>query len=110
VRADAHALRERLAGLIHRPTWLAVHAERAVSRSLGGSCSMPLAAHACWQGDVMQVDALLGHPQDATLPLLRARVQGPATDAAEAEALGLRAAALLRERGAAPYLQAAAAA
>jgi hydroxymethylbilane synthase len=37
--------------LVHRPTWLAVHAERAVSRALGGSCSMPLAAHAVWQGD-----------------------------------------------------------
>jgi len=110
VRADAHVLRERLAGLIHRPTWLAVHAERAVSRSLGGSCSMPLAAHARWQGGVMHMDALLGHPQDAALPLLRAHVEGPAADEGAAEALGLRAAALLRERGAAPYLQAAAAA
>ena len=37
----------------HRPTWLAVQAERAVSRALGGSCSMPLAAHAVWQGDTL---------------------------------------------------------
>src|SRR6218665_3987138 len=34
---DAAELRGQLATLIHRPTWLAVHAERAVSRALGGS-------------------------------------------------------------------------
>jgi hydroxymethylbilane synthase len=35
-----------LAPLAHQRTWLAVAAERAVSRAMGGSCSMPLAAHA----------------------------------------------------------------
>ncbi|HRI17453.1 MAG TPA: hydroxymethylbilane synthase [Burkholderiaceae bacterium] len=109
VRADAQALRERLAALTHRPTWLAVHAERAVSRSLGGSCSMPLAAHARWQGGVLQVDALLGHPQQLDLPLLRASAAGAAGDEAAAEALGMQAAAQLRALGAAPYLAAAAA-
>jgi hydroxymethylbilane synthase len=110
VRADAHALRERLAGLTHCPTWLAVHAERAVSRSLGGSCTMPLAAYARWHGGALRVDALLGHPHDAARPLLRAGVEGGADDVPAAEALGLRVAALLREGGAGPYLQAAAAA
>ena len=106
VRSDALALRERLTQLSHRPTWLAVHAERAVSRTLGGSCSMPLAAHATWQGDVLGVDALLGHPEQTALPLLRASASGAATDVAAAEALGRQAAALLRERGAAEYLPA----
>ena len=46
VRVESHELRERLSTLTHRPTWLATQAERAVSRALGGSCSMPLAAHA----------------------------------------------------------------
>jgi hydroxymethylbilane synthase len=110
IRSDAVALHERLAALTHRPTWLAVHAERAVSRSLGGSCSMPLAAHGQWIGAKLCVDAVLGHPQQPGLPLLRASVEGPVADDAAAEALGERAAALLRERGAAPYLQAAAAA
>ena len=104
VRADAQALRERLAQLTHRPTWLAVHAERAVSRTLGGSCSMPLAAHATWSGDVLHVDALLGHPEQIALPLLRASASGEARDEAAAEALGRQAAALLRESGAAKYL------
>ena len=50
VREDAHALRAHLAELVHAPTLLACEAERAVSRGLGGSCSMPLAAHAVWAG------------------------------------------------------------
>ena len=53
-------LRELLAQTLHRPTFLAAHAERAVSRALGGSCSMPLAAHAVWEGDSLRLDAALG--------------------------------------------------
>ncbi len=109
VRSDARALRQRLAQLTHRATWLAVHAERAVSRTLGGSCSMPLAAHATWRGDTLQIDALLGHPEQTALPLLHATASGKAPDEAAADALGQRAAALLRERGAAGYLPSAAA-
>ena len=44
----------------HRPTQLAVLAERAVSRTLGGSCSMPLAAHARWRGGRLELQALVG--------------------------------------------------
>ncbi|MFN3571430.1 MAG: hydroxymethylbilane synthase, partial [Polaromonas sp.] len=44
VRADRQDLLKALAGLAHQPTWLAVTAERTVSRAMGGSCSMPLAA------------------------------------------------------------------
>jgi hydroxymethylbilane synthase len=106
VRSSALTLRERLAQLSHHATWLAVHAERAVSRTLGGSCSMPLAAHATWHGDVLQVDALLGHPERTALPLLRASASGAAPDVAAADAIGRHAAALLRERGAAAYLPA----
>ena len=57
MRADAHALRAQLAALVHTPTLLAVVAERAVSRTLGGSCSMPLAAHAVWDGDALVLRA-----------------------------------------------------
>src|SRR3954470_8756711 len=45
VRSDRQDLLELLAPLAHHATWLAVSAERAVSRAMGGSCSMPLAAH-----------------------------------------------------------------
>ncbi len=44
VRSDRADLLEALATLAHQPTWLAVTAERTVSRAMGGSCSMPLAA------------------------------------------------------------------
>ena len=106
VREDAAALREALAGLVHRPTWLAVQAEREVSRALGGSCSMPLAAHAHWQGDTLQLDAVLGHAEVAARPLLRAGVRAAVADDTAACALGREAVAALRAQGAAAYLPA----
>jgi hydroxymethylbilane synthase len=107
VRSEASALRETLAALNHHPTWLAVTAERAVSRALGGSCSMPLAAHAQWDGAQLCLEAALGHPQEVDRPLLRASVRVQAETDAQALALGEQAAQMLHERGAAAYLYAA---
>ena len=107
VLASATELRVQLARLTHLPTWLAVHAERAVSRALGGSCSMPLAAHAVWVGGQLVLDAALGHAEQTERPLLRARVQGLPADSAAASALGEQVAAQLRSLGAAAYLAAA---
>ena len=104
VRSDAAALRQTLASLVHAPTALAVQAERAVSRGLGGSCSVPLAAHAVWQGDVLCLSAALGHPERAELPLLRAELRAVARDEAQARAMGEQVAEMLREAGAADYL------
>jgi hydroxymethylbilane synthase len=107
VREDAHELRAHLAELVHMPTMLAVEAERAVSRGLGGSCSMPLAAHAVWAGDQLQLSAALGDVNTLTRPLLQVKVNAAVTDAASARALGARAVAALHEQGAAGYLPAA---
>ena len=108
VRADAHALLEQLGRLTDRPTWLAVQAERSVSRALGGSCSVPLAAHATWAGDVLELRAALGHAQSPLQPLLRTVLrEAVATDSA-ARALGERVAQALRDVGAAEYLASAA--
>jgi hydroxymethylbilane synthase len=104
VRADDAALRDALATLIDAPAWLAVHAERAVSRGLGGSCSVPLAAHAYWEGAVLQLRTALGDADAPSRPLLHARTQGAVTTVADAEALGAAAVATLRDRGAASYL------
>lgn len=104
VRSSNTALRGQLAALIHTPTWLATHAERAVSRSLGGSCSMPLAAHAVWQGGQLDLTVALGHPVHTSRPLLRARLQASPVDAPAATALGVAAAQRLCELGAAEYL------
>ena len=113
VRADAAELRGQLAQMVDASAWLAVHAERAVSRALGGSCSMPLAAHAVWQGDQLVITAALGHAEDTARPLLRTTAQaavprdaGHAATAA-ANALGEQAAAQLQAQGAEAYLAAA---
>jgi len=108
VRADAQALQAQLGSLTHRPTWLAVQAERAVSRALGGSCSMPLAAYAHWQGDVLELNVALGNALTPLAPLLRAGVRASVADEAAAMALGDRAAQALRDIGGAAYLAAAA--
>ncbi|MDM0084445.1 hydroxymethylbilane synthase [Variovorax sp. J31P179] len=92
-RADLLAL---LAPLDSRRDGLATAAERAVSRTMGGSCSMPLAAHARWQPDGrLRIDAALGDPEGLT-PLVRAQLVAEAADAAQATALGEAAARLLQ--------------
>lgn len=104
VREDAQALRELLAKTIHAPTFLAAHAERAVSRALGGSCSMPLAAFAQWDGGTLRLKALLGDAHDPKRALLVAEASGQPHDEATARALGEQAAAQLKRAGAGSYL------
>ena len=107
VRADNTLLRELLTQTIHMPTFLCAHAERAVSRGLGGSCSMPLAAHAVWRGDQLQMDVALGSATDPARPLLKVRVSAAVADEVQARALGAQAVAQLQAAGAAQYLSAA---
>jgi hydroxymethylbilane synthase len=107
VRSADGELRQTLGPLTHAPTWLAVHAERAVSRALGGSCSVPLAAFAIWQGDTLRLTTALGHATQPAQKLLRAQVQGRPADAEAASAIGEQAAAALRRQGADAYLAAA---
>jgi hydroxymethylbilane synthase len=107
VREDATELRAQLAELVHLPTLLAVEAERAVSRGLGGSCSMPLAAHAVWVDGQLQLSAALGDATTLTRPLLHAQVAAAPADVPAARALGERAVLALHAQGAAAYLPAA---
>ncbi|HYN60606.1 MAG TPA: hydroxymethylbilane synthase [Rubrivivax sp.] len=107
LREESGDLARTLSALVHRPSWLAVHAERAVSRALGGSCSMPLAAHAVWSGDMLCIDVALGHAQQLSRPLLRTQLRERVASDADALALGARAAAQLRASGAESYLSAA---
>ena len=99
VRSDRQDLIDALAPLAHQPTWLTVAAERAVSRAMGGSCSMPLAAHGTLSEGVLQLDAAWGDPEGRT-PLVRAHISGPAATLAQAEALGEDIARRLRAGGA----------
>ncbi len=95
-RAD---LREALAPLAHEATWLAVSAEREVSRSMGGSCSMPLAAFAVIQGNALHLRAAWGDP-DATGRLIRASDNAAVTTHEAARALGAQVAKQLVAGGA----------
>ena len=107
IRADAGPLGQAVASLSHQPTWLATHAERAVSRALGGSCSVPLAAHAVWLDDGrMQLDVALGHAAQPAQPLLKARLSAEVATTEAAEALGREAAERLVAAGGAAYLAA----
>lgn len=99
VRADRQDLHQALAPLAHHATWLAVSAERAVSRALGGSCSMPLAAHATLQGEVLRLEGAWGDP-DRAAPLVRAQASATVTGLEAAAALGAEVAARLRAGGA----------
>jgi hydroxymethylbilane synthase len=93
-----------LAPLNHQPTALAVTAERAVSRMLGGSCQVPLAAHARWDGDQLRLEAFVAMPDGSRQT--RATEAGAAPDAAAAEALGESVARDLLSQGAADILAA----
>jgi hydroxymethylbilane synthase len=90
---------EVLAPLAHQTTWLAVAAERAVSRAMGGSCSMPLAAFATFSGEYLQLRAAWGEPEGGAA-LVRAQSATAAADIEKAAQLGDEVAAKLRAGGA----------
>ena len=91
-RADVVAA---LAPLVDHATWLAVAAERAVSRAMGGSCSMPLAAFATLNGRVLDLRAAWGDA-DGTLPVVQTRSSAEVVNVEQASALGARVATDLR--------------
>ena len=95
-RADLRAL---LAPLADAPSWRRVAAERAVSRAMGGSCSMPLAAHATLDNGVLHLRAAWGDPEGSST-LVTAQGQEASDDLQAAEALGLSVAQALRQAGA----------
>lgn len=99
IRSDRADLRALLAPLADAPSWRRVAAERAVSRAMGGSCSMPLAAHATIEGDWLKLRAAWGDPEGATT-LVTADAQISTDDLKSAEALGLSVAQALRDGGA----------
>ncbi|MDB5847115.1 MAG: hydroxymethylbilane synthase, partial [Rhodoferax sp.] len=99
VRSDRHDLIAALAPLAHTPTWHAVAAERTVSRSMGGSCSMPLAAYAHWDGAELVLDAAWGETEGPG-PLVTAGGRALVTDLDSAAALGEHVVLQLRAGGA----------
>lgn len=102
IRADRPELAGWLAPLNHAPTALAVRAERAVSRALGGSCQVPLAAHARWDGERLALDAFVAMPDGSRA--LHARSAAAVTDGEGAERLGSEVARDLVAQGASVIL------
>ena len=91
---------EFVAPLADATTTVCVLAERAVNRSLGGNCAVPLGAFAEPSAGGLRLRALVASPDGRRIA--RADENGPAEDP---EALGARVADLLRARGAIEILQ-----
>ncbi|MGN7102665.1 hydroxymethylbilane synthase [Ralstonia holmesii] len=99
IRADRADVRACLAPLHDDPTALAVTAERAVSRILGGSCQVPLASFAQWSDTgTLRLRAFVAS-QDGTRKLAADGEATPSTQA-EADALGVRVAQQMLAGGA----------
>ena len=84
-----------VAPLEHPATRAAAMAERAVSRGLGGSCEVPLAAYAEIEGGRLRLRALVGNHRSGEF--VETSVEGAPEDG---EALAARAVAELKARGA----------
>jgi hydroxymethylbilane synthase len=89
---------QKLASLGDAATALCVRAERAVSRALGGSCTLPLGAHAVMRDGRLALSALVASADGRRV--LRAHAEG-----SDPEAVGAAAAQALREQGADAVLQ-----
>jgi len=94
-RSDRPELFNWLAPMDHADTSACVRAERAVSRALGGSCQLPLAAYAECDDGQLTLRGLVAAPDASAM--VRAEMAGPAS---EPERLGMAVAELLRARGA----------
>ncbi|MBO1110643.1 hydroxymethylbilane synthase [Bordetella petrii] len=79
IRNDRNDLREWLAPLACARTTACVVAERAVSRVLGGSCQVPLAAYAQLDGDNLALRALVASPDGTRV--IRSQRAGPVEQA-----------------------------
>ncbi len=66
-RADDAKTLARLSALEHRPTRIAMDAERAFSGRLGGSCQSPIAAHAAFEQARLRLDGLVAEPDGSRL-------------------------------------------
>jgi hydroxymethylbilane synthase len=95
IRGDDGRVREAVAPLDHPATHLAVRAERALLRHLGGGCQVPIAAYAVWEEGQLRLRGLVAN-LDGT-QVIRAQVTGSDSDP---QALGVAVAEDLLRKGA----------
>jgi hydroxymethylbilane synthase len=98
IRADRADVAAWLAPLHDESTAKAVEAERMVSRALGGSCSVPLAAYAEWRDGALQLRGTIATPDASRV--LGAEGVSSAANVAEAVKLGREVADALIAQGA----------
>jgi hydroxymethylbilane synthase len=108
IRAARPEVAAWLRPLDHRPTAFAVAAERTVSRALGGSCDVPLAAYAHWRGGILHLAGRVSMPDGSRAASAEAEASVASLD--EAQALGLTVARELEAQGAREVVSALAAA
>jgi hydroxymethylbilane synthase len=102
IRDGDDAVRELVRAAIHdEPTHKMMLAERAFLAKMGGSCQTPLAAHAEYVGDDLQINGMCGMPDGSKILLVQ--VTGRPESA---HVLGIKLAEALLERGAAEILAA----
>lgn len=92
-RRDARDLRAVLTEFDDRASHLAVGAERALARALGGGCALPLGALAVARGDTIRLAAVVAAPDGS-------RVVRAAAEAADPDRIAAIVAAALRDDGA----------
>ncbi|MEM5389397.1 hydroxymethylbilane synthase [Paraburkholderia phymatum] len=98
IRADRADLAAWLAPLHHEHTAAAVEAERMVSRALGGSCEVPLAAYAIWHDGALHLRGIVATPDGQRV--LSAQASAPAPTTGAALELGREVARQLEAQGA----------
>jgi hydroxymethylbilane synthase len=101
-RADDEATRRRLAAITDREAFLEAQAERALLRALRGGCNAPVGAHARASENAIALHAVVLSLDGSRA--IEDTLHGAAEDA---EALGLRLAEALLERGAGALIEAA---
>jgi len=99
-RKEDTFVRDLVVRFEHRPTRIAVTAERALLTRLEGGCQVPIAGYAMLQGDTLTLDGLVASLDGKRY--IRQVISGPA---GEAGFLGTRLAEQLLESGAQPILQ-----
>lgn len=98
IRADRADLAAWLAPLHHAQTAAAVEAERMVSRALGGSCEVPLAAYATWHDGTLRLRGCVATPDGQRVLTAEGTAAAPGVEGALD--LGRRVSADLEAQGA----------
>ena len=82
-------IKQWLTPLNDLPTLFAVSAERMVSRQLGGSCEVPLAAHAVWDQNQMNIRSFVASVDGQVICLANGSAQVKSVEDAEAFVLAV---------------------